>query len=67
MMGFGGMLAGGCAVGSLTNASVFALTGWLALLSIWLSAVVTDHYFDWASEQGGEASVGEAGTPLAAQ
>ena len=67
MMGFGGMLAGGCAVGSLTNASVFALTGWLALLSIWLSAVVTDHYFDRASEQGGEASVGEAGTPLAAQ
>lgn len=67
MMGFGGMLAGGCAVGSLTNASVFALTGWLALLSIWLSAVVTDHYFDRASEQHSKPSVGEAGTPLPAQ
>lgn len=66
LMGFGGMLAGGCAVGSLTNASVFALTGWIALLSIWLSAVVTDHYFDRAAEQDRRPAVGEAGTPVAA-
>ncbi len=56
------MLAGGFVVGSLTNASVFALTGWLAVLSIWLSAVVTDHYFDRSTEQDSKPSGGEAGT-----
>ncbi|MEQ8825995.1 MAG: YeeE/YedE family protein [Filomicrobium sp.] len=66
MMGFGGMLAGGCAVGSLTNASVFALTGWTALLSIFLAAVVTDHYLDRQQEKHAEPVIGEAGTPLAA-
>lgn len=66
MMGFGGMLAGGCAVGSLTNASVFALTGWLALLSIFLSAVVTDHYIDRQLELHRRPIIGEAGTPLTA-
>lgn len=65
MMGFGGMLAGGCAVGSLTNASVFALTGWLALVSIFTAAVATDHYLDRIAEEGGQRTVGEAGTPLA--
>jgi uncharacterized protein len=67
MMGFGGMLAGGCAVGSLTNASVFALTGWLALLSIFISAVATDHYLDRAAEQHARPEFGEAGTPLPAE
>lgn len=66
MMGFGGMLAGGCAVGSLTNASVFALTGWMALLSIFVAAVATDHYLDREAEQRAEPRVGEAGTPLPA-
>ncbi len=66
MMGFGGMLAGGCAVGSLTNASVFAMTGWLALMSIFLSAVVTDHYVDRETETKTQPEIGEAGTPLAA-
>ncbi|KUO55139.1 MAG: lipocalin [Alphaproteobacteria bacterium BRH_c36] len=66
LMGFGGMLAGGCAVGSLTNASVFALTGWLALLSIFLSAVATDHYLDRQLERHARPDVGEAGTPIPA-
>ncbi len=35
-MGFGGMLAGGCAVGAgVSGAAVFALTAWLALLGMW--------------------------------
>ena len=42
MMGFGSMLAGGCAVGAgMSGGSVFALTAWLALLSMWIGAVVT--------------------------
>ncbi len=43
LMGFGGMLAGGCAVGAgVTGASVVALTAWVTLTAIWLSAAVTD-------------------------
>lgn len=47
MMGFGGMLAGGCAVGAgVTGASVFAMTAWVALFAMWLSAGVTDWIVD---------------------
>lgn len=36
-MGFGSMLAGGCAVGAgMTGGSIFALTAWLALAGMWL-------------------------------
>jgi uncharacterized membrane protein YedE/YeeE len=43
LMGFGGMLAGGCAVGAgVTGASVFAVTAWVTLFAIWFSAGVTD-------------------------
>lgn len=47
MMGFGGMLAGGCAVGAgVTGASVFALTAWITLFCMWLSAGITDWLVD---------------------
>ena len=47
LMGFGGMLAGGCAVGAgVTGGSVFAVTAWLALFSIWLAAAATDRIVD---------------------
>lgn len=47
LMGFGGMLAGGCAVGAgVTGASVFALTAWITLFAIWFSAGVTDWIID---------------------
>lgn len=37
MMGFGGMTAGGCAVGAgVTGGSVLSLTAWVALLCMWL-------------------------------
>jgi len=43
LMGFGGMLAGGCAVGAgVTGASIFALTAWITLSAIWASAALTD-------------------------
>ncbi len=34
-MGFGGMLAGGCSVGSLSGAAIFATTAWVTLAAIW--------------------------------
>jgi len=54
LMGFGGMLAGGCAVGAgITGASIFALTAWITLCGIWLAAAVTDRLFERA-ERGRE-------------
>lgn len=47
LMGFGGMLAGGCAVGAgVSGAAVFALTAWVTLSAMWLSASVTDYLID---------------------
>lgn len=47
LMGFGGMLSSGCAIGSgVTGAAVFATTAWLTLLSMWLAAGVTDRLVD---------------------
>ena len=43
LMGFGGMLAGGCAIGNgITGASVFAGTAWLALFSMWVGGMSMD-------------------------
>lgn len=42
LMGFGSMLAGGCAVGAgMTGGAVFALTAWVAVFSMWVGAVAT--------------------------
>lgn len=42
LMGFGSMLAGGCAVGAgMSGGSIFALTSWLALFSMWAGANIT--------------------------
>jgi uncharacterized membrane protein YedE/YeeE len=47
LMGFGGMLAGGCAVGAgLSGAAVFTATSWLTLCAMWASAAVTDRLMD---------------------
>jgi uncharacterized membrane protein YedE/YeeE len=47
LMGFGAMLAGGCAVGAgVTGGAVFALTAWVALAGMWLGAGVTDFILD---------------------
>jgi uncharacterized protein len=47
LMGFGGMLAGGCAVGAgVTGSAIFAITGWLALIAMWGAATLTHHFVD---------------------
>jgi uncharacterized membrane protein YedE/YeeE len=47
LMGFGSMLAGGCAVGAgLSGGSVFALTAWLTLVGMWSGAGLTDWLLD---------------------
>lgn len=47
LMGFGAMLAGGCAVGAgVTGGSIFAGTAWLALSCMWIGAVATDFLVD---------------------
>lgn len=49
LMGFGAMLAGGCAIGAgVTGGSVFAATAWLALLFFWIGAAITDYLVDQA-------------------
>lgn len=46
-MGFGSMLAGGCAVGAgVTGGAIFALTAWVTLLGMWLGAGLTDRWID---------------------
>lgn len=47
LMGFGAMLAGGCAIGNgVTGTSVFAATAWLALCCMWIGAMATDFLLD---------------------
>ncbi|WP_417248244.1 YeeE/YedE family protein [Celeribacter sp.] len=47
LMGFGAMLAGGCAIGAgVTGGSVFAATAWLALFCMWIGGIVTTHLLD---------------------
>jgi len=47
LMGFGSMLAGGCAVGAgMTGGSIFALTAWMALIGMWIGAGLTDRLLD---------------------
>ena len=43
LMGFGGMLAGGCAIGAgVTGGSIFVGTAWLALFCMWIGGMTTD-------------------------
>jgi uncharacterized membrane protein YedE/YeeE len=47
MMGFGGMLAGGCAIGAgVTGTSIFVGTAWVALTSFWIGGMVADRLID---------------------
>lgn len=48
LMGFGAMLAGGCAVGAgMTGGSIFALTAWLTLVGMWVGAGLLDRWLDY--------------------
>jgi len=47
LMGFGSMLAGGCAVGAgMTGGSIFALTAWITLIGMWAGAGLMDKLLD---------------------
>ena len=47
LMGFGSMLAGGCAIGAgVTGGAIFALTAWVTLLCMWVGAGLTDRWLD---------------------
>ena len=64
-MGFGGMLAGGCAVGAgVSGAAIFALTAWLSLIGMWLGAGLTDRLVDRPAPSA-EQSTGSTGLPPA--
>lgn len=42
LMGFGSMLAGGCAVGAgMSGGAIFAVTAWIAVFCMWLGAMAT--------------------------
>jgi uncharacterized membrane protein YedE/YeeE len=57
LMGFGAMLAGGCAIGAgVTGGSVFAATAWLALACMWVGAAVTDFLVDQPGLRGAAAA-----------
>ncbi len=47
LMGFGGMLAGGCAIGAgVTGGSIFVGTAWAALTAMWAGGMLTDFFLD---------------------
>ena len=47
LMGFGSMLAGGCAVGAgMTGGAIFAITAWMTLLGMWVGAGLIDRLVD---------------------
>lgn len=53
LMGFGAMLAGGCAIGAgVTGGSIFVGTAWLALFCMWVGAGITDWLVDQAGARG---------------
>lgn len=64
LMGFGGMLAGGCAVGAgITGGSIFALTAWLTLTAMWAAAALTDLLVDRLPEQRAAGALGAPTAP----
>lgn len=56
LMGFGGMLAGGCAVGAgVSGSSIFAITGFVTLVAMCAAAALTDFLVDREPASGGHA------------
>ena len=68
LMGFGGMLAGGCAVGAgVTGGVVLVITAWVALFSMWIGAGFTDWLVDRKADEAKAAAanaVQETAKPL---
>ncbi|EIJ33449.1 YeeE/YedE family protein [Thiothrix nivea] len=52
LMGFGGMLAGGCAVGAgVTGGVMLVITAWVALFSMWIGAGIMDWLVDRKADE----------------
>lgn len=50
LMGFGAMLAGGCAVGAgVSGGAVFSTTAFLAVFAMWIGAMTTVRVMAWAA------------------
>ena len=50
LMGFGAILAGGCAVGAgMSGGAIFAITAWMTLAGMWMGAGITDRLVDKVS------------------
>lgn len=57
MMGFGSMLAGGCAVGAgVSGGAVLVITAWVALFFMWIGAGATDFLVDRKADEAKAAS-----------
>ena len=51
LMGFGGMLAAGCAIGAgVSGAAVFSTVSWATLFAMWAAAGITDALIDRPAE-----------------
>lgn len=60
LMGFGGMLAGGCSVASVSGSAVFATTAWTTLFAIWAGAMAMDWAVDREAAESPAADNAEA-------
>ena len=50
LMGFGAMLAGGCAVGAgVTGGAILSLTAWVAVAAMWAGALLAQWVIQWRS------------------
>ncbi len=63
LMGFGAMLAGGCAVGAgVTGSAIFALTAWIAIFFMWAGAISTHIVLQiWTGQAGNHANTAGIG------
>lgn len=60
LMGFGAMLAGGCAVGAgVSGGSILAVTAWTTLLGMWGGAAIADWIFVRLGEDAGSVCTPE--------
>jgi uncharacterized membrane protein YedE/YeeE len=65
LMGFGGMTAGGCAVGAgLSGAAVFTVTSWVTLTAMWAAAALTDRLVDRPGHEQGAPPLGDQPVPV---
>lgn len=67
LMGFGSMLAGGCAVGAgMTGGAIFAVTAWVTLGGMWIGGGLADRVLDGAHKPAPAPAPSSVPAPLAA-